>query len=106
MTSLEMPKYLMELKSVTIVSNQRPNMETRNMFLALKQSVIKSCFKYWKYFFSIIKMWKQKYYLKYIIFQEKYVYVTAKEITCWSLMVVYTVHLLLTTLLKVWVLII
>ena len=95
-----------ELKSTTTVSNQWPNIETRNIFLALKQSVIKLCFKYWKYFFSIIKMWKQRHCLKYITFQEKYVYATAKEITCWSLMVVYTGHLLLTTLLKIWVLII
>lgn len=54
-------------------------METRNIFLALTKSVKKLCFKYWKYFFSIIKMWKQKYYLKYITFQEKYVYAIAKE---------------------------
>lgn len=41
-------------------------------------------------------MWKQRYYLKYTTFQEKYVYAIANEITCWSLMVVYTGHLLLT----------
>lgn len=72
-----MPKYLMALKQTITVSTNGQIWKQETSF-GINKSVKNYALNIGN-IFQHYQMWKQKYYLKYITFQEKYVYAIAKE---------------------------